>query len=246
MEEGKLPSRPLGGDLTGAAAMRALIELNEVRDAVQESDDQGAMELYGNPTYRGVVFRYNRFRDIGKTGTETSVHGQASIRLDDVISGMTIHGNIFIRGCAGRFGAVQINSGRDNIVDANVFLDCRLGVTGGWYPGNKFWRMIVAGQAPADFFTSDLYQTRYPLIAHMLDDPGINHRWRNLFVRCGPTIGHSNQAHLDLLGNVSSDVKPGPTGDDGTTTLPEELMAVTGIAPIPVGEIGLYRDAYRR
>jgi hypothetical protein len=36
---------------------------------VQESDDQGAMELFGNPTYRGVVFRYNRFDNCGKTGT---------------------------------------------------------------------------------------------------------------------------------------------------------------------------------
>ena len=50
-----------------------LIEFNDVHSAVRESDDQGAMELWRNATYRGVVFRYNRFRSVGKTGTKEAL-----------------------------------------------------------------------------------------------------------------------------------------------------------------------------
>jgi len=47
-----------------------LIEYNEVHRSVRESDDQGSMELFYNPTYRGVIFRYNLFHHNGKTGKE--------------------------------------------------------------------------------------------------------------------------------------------------------------------------------
>ncbi len=152
-----------------------LIEFNEVHSAVRESDDQGAMELYGNPTYRGVVFRYNRFTNCGKTGSEKEAVGQAAIRLDDAISGMVIYGNVFIRSANGIFGAVQMNSGRDNIIDNNLFVDCKQGVSGGWYPGNAVWQWVAAKRLPPDFFANDLYLKRYPEMASMSVPPGINH-----------------------------------------------------------------------
>ena len=108
-----------------------VIEYNEVFNAVTESDDQGGMELFANPTYRGVVFRHNRFTNCGKAGAGASVHGQAAIRLDDAISGMLVYGNVFVRSANGHVGAVQINSGRDNVIDNNLFIDCRQAVSGG-------------------------------------------------------------------------------------------------------------------
>jgi len=108
------------------------IEYNEVYNAVRESDDQGAMELFRNATFRGVVFRYNRFTNCGLAGTGAAVHGQAAIRFDDAISGMLVYGNIFIRSANGNFGAIQMNSGRDNIMDNNLFIDCKQGISGGW------------------------------------------------------------------------------------------------------------------
>ena len=45
-----------------------VLEYNRVYRALLESEDQGAMELFGNPTYRGIVFRYNHFSDIGPQG----------------------------------------------------------------------------------------------------------------------------------------------------------------------------------
>jgi hypothetical protein len=199
-----------------------LIEFNEVHSAVLESDDQGAMELFGNPTYRGVIFRYNRFTNCGKPQPGVAVHGQAAIRLDDVISGILIYGNIFIRSANGNFGAVQMNSGRDNIIDNNLFEDCRQGISGGWYGTNPMWARAASADRPPEFILSELYLQRYPAMRTMLTGIGINYVWRNTFLRCGP-IATGNTAHLEMLEN----------GDRAL------------FRPIPSEEIGLYQDRYR-
>jgi len=117
-----------------------IIEYNEVRDAVLESEDQGAMELFGNPTYRGVIFRYNIFSNIGY-GFAGGSSGRAGIRLDDVISGIQVYGNIF-NNASQSFGAINFNSGRDNIIDNNIIAECNIGITGGYNSKNKFWGMF--------------------------------------------------------------------------------------------------------
>jgi hypothetical protein len=225
-----------------------LIEFNEVHSAVQESDDQGAMELFRNPTFRGVIFRYNRFRHVGKTGSEGAVHGQAGIRFDDAISGMLVYSNVFYRSANGNFGAIQMNSGRDNIMDNNLFADCKQGVSGGWHPGNSVWKLIEDGQKPADFYTSDLYLSRYPEVATMMVATGINHLWRNVFYRCGRVVT-GNQATLDLFENgVFPDTDPGfvdAAAGDFRLQPGAPLLATVGFRPIPLDEIGLYADTYR-
>lgn len=225
-----------------------VIEFNDVHSAVRESDDQGAMELFLNATHRGVVFRHNRFRHVGKTGAEAAVHGQAAIRLDDAISGIQVYGNLFVRSANGRFGAVQMNSGRDNVIDNNLFVDCRQGVSGGWNPGNTVWRMLRDGEEPAGFYRSELYLSRYPEIVHMLEAPGINHLWRNVFYRCGQaTTG--NPDYLDLLANgVFEEDDPGfvdAAHEDFRLRVDAPLFARVGFRPIPVEEIGLYEDEFR-
>ena len=149
-----------------------LIEYNEVHSMVRESDDQGALELFRNPTYRGVVFRHNYLHNIGKTGTEAAVHGQAAIRFDDAISGMLVYGNVFYRCANGNFGAIQMNSGRDNLMDNNLFVDCKQGISGGWNPGNNVWKGLRAGSKLAGFYQNKLYLNRYPKIATMLERTG--------------------------------------------------------------------------
>lgn len=225
-----------------------IIEFNEVHSAVLESDDQGAMELFANPTYRGVVFRYNRFTNCCMTGIGAMAHGQAAIRLDDAISGMLIYGNVFIRSANGNFGAIQMNSGRDNIMDNNLFVDCSRGISGGWNPGNSVWRGIAAGQPRPGIITSNLYLERYPKIATMMDEPGINHVWRNVFYRCGPFVT-GNRAHLDLIENgLFEDVDPGfvdAANDDYRLRPDAPLFNTVGFRPIPMDEIGLYEDDYR-
>ncbi len=225
-----------------------LIEYNDVHDAVLESDDQGAMELFGNPTYRGVVFRFNRFRDIGKRGPEPWVHGQAALRFDDAISGMLVYGNLFLRAGAGNFGAIQINGGRDNVMDNNLFVDCPRGLTGGWYPENVIWRDLRQGRPHPGFFTNELYRTRYPELARMLDPGGVNHVWRNLFYRCGTPVG-GNRAHWDLLDNAEyPDADPGfvdAARGDFRLRPDAPVFARVPFRPLPLEAIGPYPDPYR-
>ncbi len=225
-----------------------VIEFNDVHSAVRESDDQGAMELFRNPTYRGVVFRYNRFTNCGKTGTGAAVHGQAAIRFDDAISGMLVYGNVFIRSANGNFGAIQMNSGRDNVMDNNLFVECKQGISGGWNGGNSVWRMIADNKRPADFYGSDLYLKRYPEIATMMAEPGINHVWRNVFYRCG-SLATGNRGNLDLVENgVFADADPGfvdAAKGDYRLKPDAALLAQVGFRPIPVEEIGLYADTHR-
>jgi hypothetical protein len=225
-----------------------LIEFNEVYNVVRESDDQGAMELFGNPTYRGVVFRYNRFDDCGNTGTQRAISGQAAIRFDDAISGMLVYGNIFVRSANVRFGAVQINGGRDNVIDNNLFVDCKQGISGGYYPGNGVWAQAAAKPPPAGFYINDLYLRRYPEMATMLVQPGINHVWRNVFYRCGPMV-IGNLANLDLVENGDFGGRdPGfmdAAKGDYHLKPRAALLARVGFRPIPVDEIGLYKDTNR-
>lgn len=101
------------------------IEYNVISNVVNESDDQGGIDIYYNPSYRGIVIQYNHWSDI-KGGTR---YGTAGIRLDDMISGVTIFGNIFERCGAIKFGAVQIHGGKDNLVENNLFFDCSAAVS---------------------------------------------------------------------------------------------------------------------
>jgi hypothetical protein len=224
-----------------------LIEYNDVHSAVRESDDQGAMELFRNATYRGVVFRYNRFRNVGKTGTGAAVHGQAAIRFDDAISGMLVYGNLFVRSANGHFGAIQMNSGRDNLMDNNIFVDCKQGISGGWNAGNNVWKQLREGKDMAGFYTNELYLKRYPQIATMLDEPAYNYIWRNAFVRCGPaTTG--NPGRLDLFQNGVYETDPGfvdAARGDYRLKPNAKLFSEVGIRPLPLEEVGLYDDAFR-
>ncbi|MBI4978388.1 MAG: right-handed parallel beta-helix repeat-containing protein [Spirochaetes bacterium] len=225
-----------------------IMEYNQVHSAVQESDDQGAMELFRNPTFRGVVFRYNHFYNNGKTGKEAAMHGQAAIRFDDAISGMLVYGNIFYRSANGNFGGVQMNSGRDNIMDNNIFADCKQGVSGGWNSGNAVWKLIREGKKPADFYNDDLYLSRYPAIKWMMDEPGINNVWRNVFYQCGRVVT-GNRANIDMMENgVFTNSDPGfVNAAQGDFRLKPDapLFASVGFKPIPVEAIGLYQDEYR-
>jgi hypothetical protein len=224
-----------------------LIEYNEVHSAVQESDDQGGMELYMNTTHRGVVFRYNKFHDLGKTGGETAVHGQAAIRLDDAISGLHLYGNLFIRCANGNFGAVQMNSGRDNVIENNMFVDCRQAISGGWNRSNNVWQWLRDGETPDNFYFNDLYLSRYPQLAGLQEEPGINHVWRNLFYQCGATAS-GNADFLDLRDNGSyADQDPGfVDASQGDYRLRADApLLATGFMALPVEHMGLYADDLR-
>jgi hypothetical protein len=52
-----------------------VVEFNEIHHVVLESDDQGAIDMWGNATYRGNVIRYNFWHHIGNwEGQQEELH----------------------------------------------------------------------------------------------------------------------------------------------------------------------------
>jgi len=213
-----------------------LIELNMVRNVVQESDDQGGIDMFGNPLYRGVVIRWNRWSDI-VGGTHC---GAAGIRLDDMISGIVLHGNLFERCGAVQFGGVQIHGGKENLVDGNVFLDCYAGMSFSRW-GEKRWLESIeqflqqAGEPP--------YSTRYPALADLKANADVNFISRNLFVHCGAVFlrdGGVEKAAVNVVTDRSIDPQ---TLSQGRTD--PQLRSLLW-SPIPVDEMGPYDHPWRR
>jgi hypothetical protein len=219
-----------------------VIEYNEIFRAVQESDDQGGADLFGNPTYRGNVFRYNYWHHIGNWQGigEHPKCGQAGIRLDDAISGTVIYGNVFERCSAGKlgFGGVQIHGGKENLVDNNVFLDCAAALSfSPW--DDKRWREFVRPALSRPEIDAALYLQRYPALAQLSENANRNHVWRNVAVRCGELLRRPPK-NLDVLQNTL-------TAESNLRLSPDSaLLNRPDLAPIPFAEIGLYSDAYRR
>ena len=118
-----------------------LVVSNDVHDCVLESDDQGAVDIWGTPAYSGIRILANRWTDIGRPGPRTPT-GQAAVRLDDWVSRVRIEGNVFVRCGNGHFGAVQMNKGRGNAVENNLFVDCHRDVTV-LTSSDDGWRKIV-------------------------------------------------------------------------------------------------------
>ena len=223
------------------------VEYNQCFDMVEESDDQGGFDTYMDYSYRGIVLRYNHWRDI----SGGMYAGAAGIRLDDVISGCLIHGNIFERcGGGGRdrsggFGGVQINGGRDNRIFCNVFYDCPWAVSGGALQGKRWSDAVRTGLSGERLEEVDalgeLYAQRYPLVRAHLDRPdGYNYVERNLVVNAKALL-------LDRYGGF---VEGGNALVQSKHPLsyflqPSVIDYVYGVNIIPFAEIGVKENRWK-
>jgi hypothetical protein len=218
------------------------VEYNEVYSVVTESDDQGGIDMFGNPTYRGNVFCYNYWHHIGswKSTDGQPACGQCAIRLDDAICGTWIHGNIFERCSAGKtgFGAVQIHGGKDNIVEGNLFVDCMAMVS--CTPWNvKRWQQFVKPVLDNAAIDRNLYLQRYPELGRLLEDANLNHVRNNRALRCGEILRRA-PSNLDAVNNIrlpDAEVKLRPGSP---------LLNEPGFEKIPLEEMGTYADAWRK
>ena len=199
-----------------------LIELNVVRRVVQESDDQGGVDMFGNPLYRGVVYRWNRWSDI-RGGTQ---HGAAGVRLDDMISGIAVYGNLFERCGAVHFGGVQIHGGKENLVDGNLFIDCLAGVSFSRW-GESRWLESIERFLPQSRTAS--YKRHYPELADLKTNPNVNFICRNVFARCDETFIRDGQVQQTALNVVTDQAPSDPASSAGPL-----------FEPIPVDDIGPY------
>jgi hypothetical protein len=215
-----------------------LIELNLIRDVVQESDDQGGLDMYGNPLYRGVVIRWNRWSDI-RGGTH---NGAAGVRLDDMISGVTVHGNVFERCGAVIFGGVQIHGGKENLVDGNLFIDCHAGISFSRWGEKRWLDSIERFHKQA---SEPLYSTRYPELAGLKVDADINFISRNLFVRCGGVFLRDGGVEQMALNAVTGrPFEPQAASDEKSIRNDPQLKELL-FEPIPIEEIGPYAHPWR-
>ena len=233
-----------------------MIEFNEISRVCLETGDAGAIYTGRNLTTRGTMIRYNHFHDIGRTIQP----GQGfvdvmSVYLDDCACGTTIYGNIFER--SGR--AAMIGGGRDNTIENNVFIDCdpAVHVDGrgeGWMkaefhdPNGTIMKGLK--EVP---YEEPPYSVRYPHLAGILkDEPGLpkyNHIIRNICV--GPRwidwLDGLNENKVDVRDNFTS-------GDPGFVDRakgdfrlgPGSRALAVDFKPIPIHQIGLVKDEYRR
>jgi hypothetical protein len=218
-----------------------VIEFNEVFNAVLESDDQGGADMFGTPTFRGNVYRFNYWHHIGNwRGTgEQGKHGQAGIRLDDAICGTLIFGNIFERCSGGKhgFGGVQIHGGKDNVIENNLFIDCAAAVSFSAWSESR-WREFVKDALDKPDVDHALYLKRYPELTRLVENPNANVVRSNLAVRCGELLRRAPRS-VEASGYT--------TLNEGELTLKADnpLFNRPGFARIPVEEIGLYQDSWR-
>ncbi|MGB9618842.1 MAG: right-handed parallel beta-helix repeat-containing protein, partial [Armatimonadota bacterium] len=153
-----------------------IIEFNEIHHVCNETGDAGAFYMGRDWSQRGNVVRFNFFHDVGaldaKYGARQFVDTMA-VYLDDFTCGTRVYGNVFYR--ANR--AVLIGGGRDNTVQNNVFVDCKIAIhvdargLADWT--KEFWDgtyPILFDRLKAVNATRPPYTDRYPELATLLDD----------------------------------------------------------------------------
>ena len=214
-------------------ASESLIELNEFTHCVEESDDQGAIDVWGNPLYRGNIIRWNNFHD--NTGRHGMVCG---VRLDDAISGFMISRNIFLRSSGGFFGGIQIHGGKDNYIDGNIMIDCQTAISNSpwgenWKERLKTHSAIAENLASKEWQSPD-WQKRYPALKHLIEGvPDLNYFADNLAVNCEKLYLRMSPNAV-LFNNNSETLQHIP--ENAANILPQTTIMNT----IPVGHIGIY------
>lgn len=211
-----------------------LLEYNQIDHVVNESDDQGGLDSYYNPSYRGNIIRYNHWSDI-RGGT---YHGSAGVRLDDMISGMQIYGNLFERCGILKFGAVQINGGKDNVVQNNIFFDCPAIVSFIIWPKEKWMEHLHSDAIQKKLYedvniNDSVYLKKYPELKNLEVDTDINTIKDNLVIDCGSLFIKINDRQI-----VESNTQLKSGGKGIGDFCSAEILKSYGLQPIAFDSIG--------
>ena len=230
---------------SSSSAMRidasdCLIEYNQVFDVVKESDDQGGIDMFFDYSRRGVIIRYNHWRDI----TGSMLCGAAGVRLDDIISGETVYGNVFEHVGGSLFGGVQIHGGKDNLVENNFFYDCVRAVSfTPWTP--EYWQSQFNREdhlrrifEEADI-RSDIYLTRFPELKEPYD-AHLNRNFirNNLAVKCPELFNDAEKGQNETENNTLLTPDREEASQPMAYYLKPSVLKRYGLKPIPFGKIG--------
>ena len=212
-----------------------LVELNEFTKCVIESDDQGAIDVFGNPLYRGNIIRWNFYHDIGVP----NLHMAAGVRLDDAISGFSIYENLFLRSSNNMFGGIQIHGGKDNFLEGNIFADCHAAISqSAW--GDKRWKESINNADHPMYkamhstdWQSQFWQQHYPALKNLLNEADINFAIDNIVINAQSFILRKSKRFEELNNQLlKSEKHPTLANDYKGYIVPWHL--------IPIGRIGPY------
>jgi len=142
-----------------------LIEYNELYDLAHESGDVGGINTGADYSDQGTVIRYNAIHHCHGRGEG----GFRAIYLDLPGSNTTIFGNILYQVDIGVF----FNSGRDNRVQNNIFIDCHPSVNIYLWPHKNYFQpagpwKIVEKMHALDY-QNPPYSVKYPKLPTYLD-----------------------------------------------------------------------------
>jgi len=230
----------------GFAGNDHVFEYNEIHSVCHESNDAGAIYSGFNWSYRGTVIQYNYLHHInGFRG-----QGCVGVYLDDILSGHRIIGNVFYKVTRAAF----IGGGRDNVVENNIFVDCKPALHIDARGMGKYNYGATTSQPPKLEqmpYKESPWKDRYPQLVGMLEDEPekpknnrialnicVGGRWDEVSPQARPlTILEKN-----LLGG-------NPLFADATKQdfrlKPESPAWQLGFKSIPMEKIGLYQDEFR-
>ena len=219
-----------------------LVEKNRFVHLVTESDDQGAIDVYWDFTYRGNVVRCNWWENIV---SEMEDSGAAAIRLDDIISGYKMYGNVFNNCGAGIFGAIQIHGGKDNVVENNLMFGCNSMIHSSPWGQARFEHDLYGEDSMAKLqavdFPSPLYKSRYPELSgdeeiHL--HANRNYVRNNLSVNARHKVGQIEDYVMENNSEIDSD-RP------LEYFLRPDVLKKYGLEPVPYKEMGLKVNKFK-
>jgi len=222
--------RLVGNDFT--------IEYNDISHVVEESDDQGGIDIWRDPSYRGIIIRNNRWSDI-VGGTKVGV---AAIRLDDLISGVEISSNIFIRCGSKIFGAIQINGGKDNVVNNNIFINCKTAISFSPWGQIRYLKALNSESIKKLIYknvniNSNLYLNHYPKVSNISNGADINIIKNNLLIGCDNSFLRKN----DKVDDKNNIILQKETLNENQYCS-KEFLKKYNLNAIPIKNIGLERN----
>jgi hypothetical protein len=217
--------------------------LNEIHHIGLDAGDLGIFYTNGDWAAQGNRIEHNFGHD--------SPNANGSY-IDDGASGRSTVGNVFYKLASGIF----MGGGHNNLVEGNLIVDCRIGIhidnRGVARHYDSSAKHLVNTLQTIDP-NAPPWSTRYPnFLKGIVEDPT---QPTNNTVIGNALVGDSIPYQLNAPAAVDHDRNPVIASDPGfmdVATLDLRLKSSSAIRqqlpafpPIPMAEIGLYRDAYR-
>lgn len=169
---------------------------NEIHSCVYEYSDQSGIDIYCDPSYRGIVIEKNLWRHIGSS---FALCGQAGIRLDDSISGVIMLDNVFYRSSGGSFGGIQIHGGKDNLARGNLMVDCQQAFSFSPWSEERYLKFV--DERFSQNVNNPKYLALYPFFKEIKENANRNYILDNIAVNCGRFNANGNQNNV-FSGNI--------------------------------------------